>query len=166
VRRREVVAAAAGAALLARPAAARAQDRREAGVLSLALRVENTSVFACDAVAEAGVLHGAAARRLDRVRDHEAAHAEAIAAALRAIQAPLPAPPRALGEVEIPQVRAGLDALDGPDDAIALLIEVERLSLEAHRAGIARLREVRHVHLLATILAAEATHLVAWGAVG
>ena len=170
MRRREaiaaVVAGAAAAPLVARPAVARAQDGREIEVLSLALRLEHTTVFACDAVADAGVLSGAALRRLRRVRAHEAEHAAALARMIGSLQATPPDPPRGTDELEIPQVRVALEALRDRAGALELLADLERMSIEAHRAGIGRLREGRHIQLLATILGAEAAHLVAWGAVG
>ena len=166
MRRRDVVLAAAGAAVLVRPAAASAQVQREADVLTRALRFEHNGVLAYDAVDAAGVLHGAARSRLRRLRAHEAEHAAAIAEALDDLGWPVPAPPAGVEEVEIPQIRTELDALRDRDSALALLVGVERLSLDVHRAGIAALRDMRHIQLVATILAAEATHLVAWRTVG
>jgi hypothetical protein len=162
VRRREVVVAAAGAAVLARPAVARAQAAIEADVLTRALRLELTTMFAYDTIGIAGVLDGAAARRLRRLRGHEAEHAAALARALADLGSPQPPPPRDVTQVEVPEIRAGLDGLSGRDDALALLVSIERLSVAAQRAALARLRDVRHIQLAATILAAEAAHLVAW----
>jgi ferritin-like protein len=166
VRRRELLlaaaAAGAGGAALVRPVPAGAQGVRDADVLSRALQLEHVSVFACDAVSSAGVLRGAAADRLDRVREHEAAHVAALAEALRALGPAVPPPPRALGDVDVPQVHAALEGLRGRDDALALLVELERLSLHAYRAALDRLRDAVHLQLVATILAAEASHLVAW----
>ncbi len=166
MRRRELVLAGAGAALLAVPARAAAQAAREADALTRALVVEHTAVFAYDRVKDAGVLRPREAALARRLRAHEAEHAAALAGALGDLGWPLPAPPDAVEDVELPQVRAGLDALRDRDGAHALLTAVERLSLDAHRAAIARLRDARHIQLAATILAAEASHLVAWRAVG
>ena len=166
MRRRDVLVAAAGAGVLARPALARAQDSPDADVLARSLHVEHTSMFVYDAVAAANVLDGEASERLRRLRDHEKVHASALVRAVSKLGGPLPAFPRGAAEVQLPQIRAGLDALDEARDATDLLIELERVSLDAHRAGIARLRETQHLQLLATILATDATHLAAWRAVG
>jgi ferritin-like protein len=157
-----VLLAAAGAASLVRPGAAAAQGSREADVLTRALRLEHVTVFAYDAIASAAVLTGARADRLRRLRGHEAAHAAALGKALAALGAPRPTAPRALGDVDVPQVHAALAALHDGDDALALLVELERLAVEAYRAALDGLRDAAHLQLVATILAAEASHLVAW----
>lgn len=160
MRRRDLVAAGAGAVALVRPATAAAQAAREAETLTSLLRVEDTSVFAYDYATPSLPLR---AQRLARgLRAHEAAHREALANALAAMHWPLPRAPAALAQVEIPQVRAALE--DG--EPRSALIEVERLSEQVYRLGIARLREAKHIQLAATILAAEAAHLVAWRTVG
>ncbi|HEV2785963.1 MAG TPA: ferritin-like domain-containing protein, partial [Solirubrobacteraceae bacterium] len=156
----------AGALTLARPAVAAAQAAHEADVLTRALRLEHTGLFAYDAVLAEGVLRGADDERARVLRGHEAEHAKVLAAALEGLSWPLPRPPRRVEDVEVPQVRVALDELRDRDGAVALLVELERLSLAAYRAGIARLRDARHIQLAATILAAEATHLVAWRTVG
>lgn len=159
MRRRDLLAGAAALAL-ARPATAGAQAAREAGVLTDLLRVEHTSVFAYDHAMP--VLARAQRRLATRLRAHEAEHAGALARALEEMRWSLPQPPVTLAQVEIPQVRAALEA----GRPRAALVEVERLSEEAYRLGAGRLREGRHIQLAATILAAEASHLVAWRAVG
>jgi hypothetical protein len=152
----------AGAALaVARPATAAAQAEREAGALTNLLRVEHTSVFAYDHVLARGGLERVEEGLARRLRAHEAAHAEALAKALGEMHWPLPRPPGDIEQVEIPQIRAALDT-DGPR---AALVAVERLSDEVYRLAIGRLREAKHIQLAATILAAEASHLVAWRAV-
>jgi hypothetical protein len=161
VRRRRLIAGALGGWALARPALAAAQAARESGALTNLLRLEHTSVFAYDHVLASGALDRAQERLLRTLRAHEAEHAEALAKALTARGWPLPKPPDALEQVEIPQVRATLDAGD-PQAAVA---EVEALSDQVYRLAIGRLREAPHIQLVATILATEATHLVAWRAV-
>ena len=165
MRRRDVVVA-AGALALARPAVAAAQIGREADALTRALRLEHATVFAYDAVDAAGALRGDAALLLRRLRGHEAEHAEALARALTDIAWPLPRPPDTAEEVDVPQIRAALGGLGDRAGALAFLREIERLSVGAHRAALGRLRDGRHLQLVATILAAEATHQVAWRAVG
>ena len=166
LRRRDLVVAAAGAAVLARPAAAVAQAQREADALTRALELEHTTVFAYDRIADARALPGAAGADLRRLRAHEAEHAEAVAKALGDLGYPLPKPPDVVEEVAIPQVRSALEALDSRAAALALLTDLERLSLDAYEAAVGRLRDARHIQLAATILATEATHLVLWRAVG
>ena len=151
-------AAAAGAALL-RPSPALAQAAREAGALTNLLRIELVAVFAYDEALRR--LGGEAARLARSLREHEAAHAEALSEALTAMHWPLPRSPEAVDEVELPSVRVALDG----DDAAAGLVEVARLSEQAYRLAIGRLREAGHIQLAATILGAEAAHLVAWRAV-
>ncbi|MDQ3739536.1 MAG: ferritin-like domain-containing protein, partial [Actinomycetota bacterium] len=138
---------------------------REAEALTSALRLEHTTVFAYDAIDRAGHLDGPLREALARLRRHEAAHAEAVAKALGELGYPLPDPPDRLDQVAIPEVRAALEGLDGRPAALALLADLEELSVDAYRAAIGRLRDARHIQLAATILAAEATHLVLWRAV-
>jgi rubrerythrin len=166
VRRRELGAAAAGAALLARPARAAAQADREAAALVDVLRLEHAAVLAYDEVEGAGVLRAPERRLAARLRGHEALHAAALARALRDLGWPPPEPPRSLDRVEVPELRAALGGPRDRDDAVGLLLDLERLSLETYGAAIARLRDARHLQLAATILAAEATHLVSWRTVG
>jgi rubrerythrin len=161
-----IAGAAAGATLLARPSPARAQAQREAEALTSALRLEHTTVFAYDRIAASRVLGGDARSQLRRLRAQEARHAAAVAKALGDLGYPLPKPPDVVEEVPVPQVRAALEALDHREGALALLVDLERLSLDAYEAAIGRLRDARHIQLAATILATEATHLVAWRAVG
>jgi hypothetical protein len=160
VRRRGFLLA-AGAAPLLRPAAAAAQAGREAGVLTDLLRVEHTSVFAYDHVLAKKGTDPSLARLARTLRGHEAEHAEALASALSAMHWPLPGPPEDIEQVEIPQIRVALEG----DDPLAALLEVERLSEQVLRLALGRLREGRHIQLAATILATEATHLVALRAV-
>ncbi|HEX2084349.1 MAG TPA: ferritin-like domain-containing protein, partial [Solirubrobacteraceae bacterium] len=147
---------------LARPAAAAAQAAREADALTQALRHEHVGVFAYDAVLAADVLRADEQRRAERIRGHEAQHAEALAKALGELGWPLPPAPGRAEHVEVPEVRAAVDALRDRRDALALLARVEQLASDVHRAAIARLRDGRHIQLAATILAAEASHLVVW----
>ena len=165
MRRRELVLAAAGAAVLARPALAAAQAEREADVLDRTLRFEDASVFAYERVLAAGLLARDEARLAERLRAHEAEHADALARRLFQLAGRRPHPPAQPEQVEFPQVRVALDRLRDRADALALLVEVERLSHDVYEAAIAGLRDARHIQLAATILGAEASHLVAWRAV-
>ena len=157
MRRRELFVA-AGAVALVRPAVAVAQVAREAEALSDLLRVEHTSVFAYDHVLGADVLSGGQERLARALRAHEARHAAALAKLLSNMGWQLPTPPDRLERVEIPEVRA---ALEGDDPREALTV-VERLSEAVYRLGLGRLRSGPNIQLAATILAAEASHLVAW----
>ena len=161
--RRGFVASAAAAVPVAalRPVTAAAQASRDAEALEALLRVEHTSVVAYDHVLATGGLGGERERLARTLRDHEARHAAALAKALTDLRWPLPRPPGRLERVEIPQVRAALED-EPPHEA---LMAVERLSDEVYRLGMGRLRRGPYIQLAATILAAEASHLVAWRAV-
>jgi Ferritin-like domain len=165
MRRRELFTAAAGSAALVRPAVAAAQAGPEPDAVARALRFEHASVFAYDEVIRSELLAGRAAALARRLREHEAEHADALAERAAELGARSVPPPRRTDQVEFPQLRGRLDSLRAPADAVALLVEVERLSHDVHRAAIARLRDARNIQLAATILAAEASHLVAWRAV-
>lgn len=158
---RRAFAVAAGV-VLARPAAAVAQVGREAEILTGALRIEHVTVFAYDAVLRSGLLAGEALALARRLRGHESEHAAAFARALGDIGFALPDPPERVADVEVPAVRSGLSALDDRAAALTLLADLERLSLDAHRAALTRLRDGRFLQLTATVLAAEAQHAVAW----
>ena len=117
-------------------------------------------MFAYDAALE--VLGGGDAVLARRLRAHEVAHAAVLAKTLADRGWARPAPPASVDEVEVPEVRAAIEALSDADSAISLLLGLERVSQRVHRAAIARLRDPRHIQLAATILAAEAQHEVAW----
>ena len=162
MRRRELLVTGAAVCVAARPGVAAAQAAREAEALSRLLRVEHTSVFAYDHVLGMERLSGARERLARALRAHEARHAEALAKALSDMRWPLPDPPAGLDAVEIPQVRAALEG----DDPGAAIATVEEVSEEVYRLALGRLRSGPNIQLAATILAAEASHLVAWRAVG
>lgn len=166
LRRRDLVVAAAATAFAARSVPAAAQALPAAEVLTSALRFEQAGLAAYDAVLAARAFGGGELRRLQRLRDQEAEHVAALGRAARDLGVALPAPPAGPEQVEVPQLRAGIDALDGRPSALALLVGLERLSLDVHRAALGTLREAGHIRLVATILATEATHLAAWRAVG
>ena len=71
-----------------------------------------------------------------------------------------PDPPREPDDISFPQIRAAID--DGGPASIAA---IEALGLDVYAAAIGALRDARHIQLAATILAAEASHGVAWRAV-
>ena len=160
VTRRGFVATAATFAVV-RPATAAAQAAQEADALGSLLRVEHTGVFAYDHVIASGGLRRGGERLAGTLRDHEARHVAALEKSLRDLGWPLPEPPDGLEAVEIPQVRAALDR----DPSRAALVTVEQLSDQVYRLALGRLRNGPHIQLAATILAAEASHLVAWRAV-
>ncbi|HEX8083511.1 MAG TPA: ferritin-like domain-containing protein [Solirubrobacteraceae bacterium] len=163
--RRAFLASGAAAALLARPSPAAAQAGGDQDVLTRALRFEQTTLFAYDEVGRSRLLGRGAGARFAHLRAHESSHVAALAKTLAGRGWTAPPPPARVDDVEVPQIRAAIDGLRDRSAALSLLREVEELSIEVHRAALAALREPQHIQLVARLLAAESTHLVAWRAV-
>lgn len=160
--RRAFVAGAALAVVAKRPGTARAEVRGDALVLEAAVRLEQTSVFAYDALLRGGGFDGDLAETLGTLRDHEQAHADALAAALEALGGPRPAAPEtgeqadaALEELGIPY---GLDATG--DAALELLLALGLRQVELYTRAAGELEDVRLIQTVASIVAAEGQHLV------
>lgn len=162
--RRAFVAGAALAVVAGRPAVARAELREEARIIESALRLEQTAVHAYDAVVRGGAVDEPLALRLGALRDHEQAHADALAAALEALggrRPPAPADDRqadeALAELGIP---FGIEGARDATTALELLLALELRQVEHYTRAVGELEDVRLIQTAASVVAAEGQHLV------
>lgn len=146
MRRRDLVLAAAGAAL-ARPTAAAAALEGDAAILDRLIAREQAAAYA----------HRAAfVPELAGFDAHEAEHARALRTQLAALGREGPAAPRTAAELDSP-ARALADAAGRPailDTAIAL----EASLVDAYRAALRKLAEPSIARTAASILAGHAQH--------
>lgn len=143
-----LAAAAAGLPLLvASPGRALAQDEEANDTLLLErlIRLEQTAVVAY------GMLD--AGEPLDRFREHDEQHAEALVAALEQLGGAAPEPPAA-GAIE------GLRGVRGRAGALGFAIELETRTLAAYYDAVQKLGDAQVLRTAATIMASEGQHLV------
>lgn len=157
-RRAFVAGAALGVLATGRAGVARAEVRGDALVLEAAVRLEQTTVFVYDALLKDGGLEPG----LTALRDHEQAHADALAAALEALGGPRPEAPTTREEGD-----AALDELGVPyrldakgDAALELVLELELRQVALYTRAVGELEDLRLIQTVASVVAAEGQHLV------
>jgi Ferritin-like domain len=172
--RRELLAAGAVAgAALAAPALAPAVAGAASGGASNAApddgarleRVLSTSVLASyvyQQVFAEGVLTGSQRRAVDGFDEQERAHVAALRTAVKAAGATLIGPPSSLDAAnrDLAHRRIGgrLGQLQGPQDALDLLISVERSSIGSCYVALLGLTGSAAIVLVARIMACDAEH--------
>jgi hypothetical protein len=165
--RRELLAAgaAAGGALLAGPAAAAARGREAAGdaeALSHVLGMAQLAAYVYDAVFAEHIIRGGRRRALDGFDEQERAHVAALRTAVRARGGPVGAPPSSDHEANERlarrQIGGRLGQLQGPEDALDLLIDVERSSIGSCFVALGALIGSDAIVLVARIMGNDAQH--------
>ena len=159
---RAFLTTAAGAALLAPEAAAAGAAESDAAILSRALEVEQLVSIAYGRVLSSHVLTPAVARQVSVQWGHEREHIDALARALRAMGASVPAAPASLAAAEkglaTHHVKAGLANLSTQHDCLVLLVDVESAAEAAYFSALAKLSDVRLLKMAAEIMGCEAQH--------
>jgi ferritin-like protein len=170
--RRELLAAAAaaggalaGGVLLAGAGAASARARAprdDAELLSHTLGMAQLGAYVYEAVFAERIITGGRRRALDGFDEQERAHVAALRAAVRARGGRIGAPPssdadanRRLARRQIPE---RLGHLRGPEDALGLLIEVERSSIGSCFVALGGLTGADAITLVARIMGNDAQH--------
>lgn len=147
--RRDALLAAAAAGLpllIASPRRALAQDEEDDTLLlERLIRLEQIAVVAYGAL-EAG-------EPLDRFRQHDEQHAEALVAALEQLGGAAPKPPAA-------ESIEGLRGVRGRAGALGFAIELETRTLAAYYEAVQKLGDAQVLRTAATIMASEGQHLV------
>jgi rubrerythrin len=157
--RREALAAGAAALLLAgtREAAAAPtdDDRRKLAqaALTQALRVEQTSVVAYEAIANSGRLSARATALMRGLLDDDREHAAQLANVLQAEGVTPPIPPRRA------TIR-GLNAVHGDDAAARFAIALEERAVGAYLKAMRNLSDPNVIRTVAGALGTDGQHLV------
>jgi rubrerythrin len=124
----------------------------DAAILERALKLEQTAVVAYDAALESGLLRQPLAELARRFRGQEREHANALTAALEDLDRKAPRPPT-------PE-QVGLGRLEGQDDVLRFLIELENMTVVAYIDVQRRLEDEALLRTVAQIMANEGQHLV------
>lgn len=151
VSRRAFVATVAVATLLpARSALAQADD--DTDVLEAALRLEQTAVVTYGAAAQSGMLDRQVTELSELFGQHEQAHADALTAALEALGASPPPPPKA-------DAIKGFARLRTQAGFARLAIALELQAVAAYHEAQLKLQDRELLSLCARIMANEGQHL-------
>jgi hypothetical protein len=157
--RRQALAAAAAPVLLASAPAALAapgdDEKRKLAqaALAKALEVEQTAVVAYEAIANSGRLSVRATALLRTLLDHDRQHAQQLAAALDAMGATPPIPPR---RANIPGLSAVRDDIGAAGFAIAL----EERAVGAYTEVVRSLADANVLRTVAGAMGTDGQHLV------
>jgi hypothetical protein len=166
--RRELLAsgAAAGGALLAGPAVtASARGGAPPGdgvLLSRVLGTAQLAAYVYEAVFAEHIIKGGRRRALDGFDEQERAHVAALDAAVRANGGRIPAPPSSDAEANLRLARreipARLGQLLGPENALALLIDIERSSIGSCFVALTGLTGRDAIVLVSKVMGNDAQH--------
>lgn len=153
-----------GAVLLVAPAA-RASVEGDAGVVERALRLEQLAAAGMGAGATADLVDEADARALLVIAEHDREHVAVLGGSLEALGARRPPEPEDLPAADALARELDVDMLTGsltrPDDFLAWAIALKEQTIAGYVDACRRLLDVRLTQSLASMLGAEAQHLVA-----
>lgn len=151
-RRQVLVAGAAGAAALAVPAVALSDDREDRAKAALAavLALEQTALVAYEAIANSGVLTPTLRPFLEQERQH----ADQLVAALEAMGAKPPIPPR---RTAIPRLRA---ATRSRHAALRFALGIESRTVAAYAVAVGALGDPNVMRTAAGAMGTDAQQLV------
>jgi ferritin-like protein len=138
------------------PAGAAGLD--DSSILTLNLRVEQVVALAYELALAGGRLDRHTQGTLTAIAGQERQHADALAAFLRELGGPLPAPPRGIAAVDA--VVPGLGRARTQSDVLAVLADLERVSVHAYYLGIQQLYDQKLVQTATAVLGDESQHLV------
>lgn len=158
--RRALLGAGAGGLALALtgPASARAAGLDDRSILRLNLEVEQVVALAYELALAGGRVDRRMHGTLAAIAGQERQHVEALSAFLGELGAPLPAPPRGVSAVDA--VAPGLGRARTQGDVLAVLAELERISVHSYFLGIQQLYDQKLVQTATAVLADESQHLV------
>jgi Ferritin-like domain len=126
------------------------------------MRVELLLLYVYDHVVDSPVLGSGARRTMAPLRDHEQAHVAALRARLLARGAATPGPPPNIAAANRylarREVRGRLGQLQGADDALHLLLALERVVVGAYFVALREMRDPQLIVLVSQIMASDAQH--------
>jgi hypothetical protein len=126
------------------------------------MSVEQLILFAYDHVAAASILAPSARPAIAQLRAHEQAHVQALHGQLTARRARAPSPPPSVTvanrHLARRNVRGRLGRLQGPLDALFMLLALERVVVGAYFVALREMRDPGLIALSAQIMASDAQH--------
>jgi Ferritin-like domain len=126
------------------------------------MSVELLLFYVYDYVLAGSILPPGARAAMTQLRSHEEAHVAALGAQLSARSAPRPSPPPSVATANRylarRKVRGRLGQLQGPDDALRLLLALERVAVGAYFVALREIGDPRLIVLAAQIMASDAQH--------
>ncbi len=126
------------------------------------MSVELLLLYVYDHVLAGSILPAGARRAMTQLQSHEEAHVAALGDQLSARGARRPSPPPSIATANRYLARRGargrLGQLKGPDDALFLLLRLERVVVGAYFVALREMREPRLIVLAAQIMASDAQH--------
>jgi hypothetical protein len=126
------------------------------------MSVELLLLYVYDHALAGSILPSGAHRAMSLLRSHEEAHVAALSAQLSARGASRPSPPPSIAVANRylarRKVRGRLGQLKGSEDALRLLLALERVAVGAYFVALRELREPRLIVLAAEIMASDAQH--------
>ena len=126
------------------------------------MSVEVLLLYVYDHVLASSILSPGARRAMAQLQAHERAHVGALRSRLRTRGASQPSPPPSVAVANRylarRQVRGRLGQLQGPEDALHLLLALERVVVGAYFVALREMRDPALIVLAAQIMASDAQH--------
>jgi ferritin-like protein len=126
------------------------------------MSIELLLLYVYDHVVGSSILPPSARRTMAELQAHERAHVAALSARLRARGARQPPPPPSISTANRylarRNVRGRLGQLQGADDALHLLLALERVTVGAYFVALREMRDPGLIVLAAQIMASDAQH--------
>ncbi len=155
-------ALAAGGSATATAAAGGAAPESESSLVYRLLSAELLLLFTYEHLLDGSILPPDARRTLAPFRGQEQAHVRLLKAKLAALGAAAPEPPvneaAANRDYAGRNVKGRLGQLQGSDDALRLLIALERVVVGAYFVALTKLEDRRLIRLVTQIMANDAQH--------
>jgi hypothetical protein len=134
-----------------------AANTGDAEILATAVDLERISVLAYDRAISSGLLTPRLERVMRRFGDHEREHVDTLVTALTDLGGSVPVQPTA---EDVDRVAEGIGALRSQADVLDVAIELELAAIAAYHDAARRLVDGKLLQTGASIMAAEAQHLV------
>lgn len=126
------------------------------------LSVEQLLLYVYEQVLGASILPAAARTELSVVRSHEQVHVRTLQARLTQRGGRVPQAPASVADANrrlaVRQVSGRLGQLRGPDDALRLLLALERVVVGAYFVALIKLTEPSLITLASQIMASDSQH--------
>ena len=156
--RRTLLGAGLVAGLAGSVAPARAATLDDPTILRLTLQLEHVVALGYETALSGPAADDRLRPTLQRILDQERQHADALAAYLRDLRAPLPAPPR--GPAALDAVVPALGRARTPAALLSALIDLERVAVYSYYLGAQQLYDQKLVQIATAVLGDESQHLV------
>lgn len=126
------------------------------------MSIEQLLLYVYDQVLGSSILPASARAQLAVVRDHEQVHINTLHARLTARGGQPPAPPASIAQANrrlaVRNVAGRLGQLQGPEDALRLLLALERVTVGAYFVALIKLTDPSLIALASQIMASDSQH--------